>query len=308
MANQNFDFEILIDDSFSNLVETELTPTENKHVLSLINDFENGEWRYSKFQNFIWDNIAETALSLKERQCLIGQHQTILTACAKNLRLADNDVGGGGSELAEILLYGIMRHHYKALPVVPKIFHKQNVQDFAKGADSVHIVIENENDFSLWFGEAKFYDSIEDVRLYPIINSVENSLSVDKLKKENSIITNISDLDDAISDITLRNNIKNTLKQSESIDNIKPKLHIPILLLHECEITKEYNSLTDDYKRRLIEHHKDRAISYFTKQINKLKELHKYSEIKFHIILFPVPSKSNIVEKFIANTQHHKNQ
>ena len=47
-----------------------------------------------------------------------------------------------GSELAEILLYGIMHHHYKALPVVPKIFNKQNSNDNAKGADSVHIVLE----------------------------------------------------------------------------------------------------------------------------------------------------------------------
>ena len=38
---------------------------------------------------------------------------------------------------------------------------KQNNQDNAKGADSVHIVIENENNFSLWLGEAKFYTNIE---------------------------------------------------------------------------------------------------------------------------------------------------
>jgi hypothetical protein len=33
-----------------------------EHVLSLANDFESGEWRYGRFQNYIWDNIAETAL------------------------------------------------------------------------------------------------------------------------------------------------------------------------------------------------------------------------------------------------------
>jgi hypothetical protein len=33
-----------------------------KNILSLVNDFENGNWRYDKFQNYIWDNIAETAL------------------------------------------------------------------------------------------------------------------------------------------------------------------------------------------------------------------------------------------------------
>ena len=52
-----------------------------------------------------------------------------------------------------------MKHHYGALSAVPKIFYKQNVQDNAKGADSVHIVLNN-NDFSIWFGEAKFYPNL----------------------------------------------------------------------------------------------------------------------------------------------------
>ena len=198
----DFSFEVLIDDTFEkiNLIEG-LTPVKNKWVLSLINDFEDGTWRFSKFQDFIWDNIVETALSKSERDKLISQDHTRLRTAAKNLRLTDkeNDIGKG-SELAEIVLYGIMKHYYGALSVVPKIFYKQNPQDNAKGADSVHIVLEGEKDFSLWFGEAKFYNNIEDARLDSIIESVGNSLSTDKLKKENSIITNIQDLDLTIDD------------------------------------------------------------------------------------------------------------
>jgi hypothetical protein len=62
------------------------------------------------------------------------------------------------------------------------------------GADSVHIVLGPNVDFSLWFGEATFYNSIEDARLLDIIETINNSLATDKLKKENSIITSISDL------------------------------------------------------------------------------------------------------------------
>ena len=191
-------FEIIINDAFANLVtDDSLTPIENKNILSLINDFEDGEWRTEKFHKFIWDNVSETALSLKERNGLITKPLSALIESAKKLRLTDKEADdkGQGSELAEIFLYGIMKHHYNALSVVPKIFYKQNSKDFAKGSDSVHIVIENDNNFSLWFGEAKFYNSIENARLGEIVQSVENSLQKDKLKKENSIITNISDLD-----------------------------------------------------------------------------------------------------------------
>lgn len=311
MSTTTFDFEVLIDDMFVNInTDSSLSVIDNKKVLSIINDFEDGKWRDKKFQKFIWDNIAESALSLRERQALIGQPLSILSEAAKKLRLTDRDTTGQGSELAEIILYGLMRHYYKALPVVPKIFYKQNVNDNAKGADSVHIVIEGSNNFSIWFGEAKFYNSIEDERLYEIINSVENSLHIDKLKKEYSIITNLPDLDECLSDNKdLCVEIKSLLSSKSSIDLIKPKLHIPILLLHECKITAEHNELTDEYKNKIIEFHKGRAESYFKKQINKLnKNIHNYSKIHFHIILFPVPEKGSIVDSFVANVGYLKNQ
>ncbi len=304
-------FEILIDVTFA-IVNTDLSlsPVDNKRVLSIINDFEDGSWRYRKFQEFIWDNIAETALSLKERQSLIDSPLSSLTEAAKKLRLTDTtkDDIGQGSELAEIVLYGIMKHHYKALPVVPKIFYKQNAQDFAKGSDSVHIVLEDDSDFTLWFGEAKFYNNIEDVRLDSIVQSVENSLQSDKLKKENSIITSVSEIDTLVIGDDLKKKIKELLSTRESIDKLKPKLNIPILLLHECAITQKQTALSDDYKDEIRRHHLQRAESYFRKQIAKIGSLHMYSEIEFHIILFPVPVKEKVVKKFIETVDHLKKQ
>lgn len=295
-------FEILIDDIFSVINQDDtLTPIANKRVLSIINDFEDGSWRYDKFQKFIWNNIKETALSYKERQALVDEGEdSVLTEAAKNLRLIDDkeDAGEGG-EIAEILLYGIMKNYYKALPVVPKIFYKQNTQDFAKGADSVHIVIEDKTTFSLWLGESKFYNSIENSRFDKVVESVNNSLGKDKLKKENSIITNVSDLNDLpdVSDL-LREDIKAALNRNVSIDKIRTILNIPILLLHECDITKAATHLTDEYIENIKGYHKDRATQYFKKQIAKCSGVDKYSEIKFHIILFPVPEKKKIVDKF----------
>jgi hypothetical protein len=303
------DFEILINDSFLNICDNaNLTPINNKQILSIINDFEDTKWRYKKFQEFIWDNIAETSLSYQERSSLVDQAHSLLTAAAKNLRLTDTDTVGQGSELAEIMLYGIMKHHYSALPIVPKIFYKQNPQDNAKGADSVHIVLEQGDDFSLWFGEAKFYNNIEDARLSEIISSVGNSLATGKLQKENSIITNVPDIDGLVENEQLRSKIKNSLSHKVSIDSIKHKINIPILLLHVCDSTKNAIYLTDGYKEEIINYHKNRANAYFKKQIAKLGNLPLYSEIKFHLILFPVPEKQPIVDKFVSNVKHYKEQ
>lgn len=303
------DFEILINNTFTDInTDATLKPISNKSVVSMINNFEATEWRYKHFQNFIWDNIAETSLSHRERESLVNNHHSLLTYAAKNLRLSDKsgDISKG-SEIAEIVLYAIMKHHFNALPVVPKIFYKQNAQDNAKGADSVHIVIENEIDFSIWFGEAKFYNSIEDARIPEIITSVENSLLTEKLKKENSIITNLPDIDLLIRDETLRDSIKSALSPRESIDLIKPKLHIPILLLHECEITQKQSDISDDYKNELIAYHKKRAESFFKKQLSKIGGIPHYSQIKFHLILFPVPLKQTIVDKFVSMADFYEN-
>ncbi len=292
-------FEILIKEPFF----------DKNYALSLINDFESGEWRYEKFKNYIWDNIAETALSKIERDSLVNKPSSVLAESAKKLRITNNDTIGKGSELCEILLYGIMKEYYSALPVVPKIFYKQNSNDNAKGADSVHIVIEdNSNDFSLWFGEAKFYKSI-DGAINSAIKSVDNFLRNDnQIKKENSIITSVSDIDKMGLSTELVEKIKSTLSGENSLDNIKPKINIPILLLHECDITKEENEFTEEYKNKIISFHKDKANEYFKKQVEEMSDIFKYSDIKFHLILFPIPNKKIIVDTFIGNANHHRGQ
>lgn len=303
------DFEILVDDYYLNIFkDTTLASFDNKTVLSLVNDFEDEKWRREKFENFVWDNIALTALSAKERDKLSGKSASMLRAAAKSLRLTDKEGDiGQGSELAEIVLYGIMHHYYKALPVVPKIFYKQNTQDNAKGADSVHIVLEGTDDFSLWFGEAKFYNSIENARLSSIVESVENSLKTEKLKKENSIITNTTDIDQLVEDKELASKIRLALSPDNSMDSIKPRLHVPILLLHECSITAGAKEIDDDYRLKLRAYHLDRSAAYFKKQIEVISDkVAKYSLIKFHIILFPVPNRKELVERFTGAVAHHK--
>jgi hypothetical protein len=302
------EFSILIDSTFVELwAESDLQPVSRKRLLTLVNDFEGGSWRFEKFQNFVWDNISETALSHRERNALQQRPASLLTRAARNLRLTDSmEDFGKGSELAEVVLYGIMKHIYDALPVVPKIFYKQNVQDNAKGADSVHIVLEPGGDFTLWFGEAKFYSSIEDARLLGIVRTIKESITTEKLKKENSIVTSVSDLDDLDLDADLRSSIKQALSHGASIDDLKSKIHVPILLLHECDLTSIASEISPEYTQALITYHKERALAYFTKQIELLGSIHKYALLTFHLILFPVPKKQPIVDKFVSQVKLYR--
>jgi hypothetical protein len=295
--DENKPFDIIIDDTLYNLSLDQ--PFNNKALLSLINDYEEGEWRLKYFESFIFNSMVETALSAEEKEALIDDSYSRLEESAKNLRLLDNEETSG--EIGEILLYGVMKKYYNALPIVPKIFYKQNKNDYAKGADSVHIVLDASNEYTLWFGEAKFYNSLETSRLAKIIDSIQKMLEVDKIKKELSIVTNIKDLEVYIDDSELVKRIKQDFSNSTSIDRLKNKIHIPIMLLHECAITKiKINSSTEyeEYKNKIREEHLDIAQRFIKKQNKKLEDLYGYEDIKFHLIIFPVPNKSEIVERF----------
>jgi hypothetical protein len=180
------------------------------------------------------------------------------------------------------------------------------VNDNAKGADSVHIVLDAKGDFALWFGEAKFYNNIEDARLPAVVKSVGESLRTDKLRKENSIITNLSELDDLVLDPTLRVKIRSALSPTNSIDSLKSRIHVAILLLHECAITKAHKAASEAYKKELQTYHIDRANAYFKRQIDSLKTSIKYEDLHFHLIVFPVPEKKGIVEQFLEDVKHFK--
>lgn len=303
-------FDIVINKCLWEVNQESTTPDldKNDFLLSVINGFEDGQWRKGEFRKFIFDNIAQTGLSAEDRDNLYSESPyTILTESIKNLRLVDKD-NGKGSEIAEIVLYGIMRYHYHALPVVPKIFYKQNPKDNAKGADSVHIVLDDRGDFSLWLGEAKFYNDIADERLYEPIKSVFDTISTDKIKKENSIITSIKDLEYIITDPNVRKKVQTILRRDTSIDEIRKRLHIPVLLLHECSKTNEATELTETYLNDIKEYHLNRAQKYFVTQNNKQKKenIHGYEHIQFHLILFPVPQKEEIVNWFVERAKQIK--
>lgn len=80
-------------------------------------------------------------------------------------------------------------------------------------------------------------------------------------------------------------------------------------MLHQCPITANEKSLCVEYEQSIIDYHLDRAQSYFEKQIELLaSEVFKYSEISFHLILFPIPNKKEIVEKFVETAENYQKQ
>lgn len=257
----NFEFNIILDDLYIN------DKTKANNLLSLVNGYEDGKWDYDKFNNYLSNSLKYTALTENERNKLIHREATLLGKAFRNVRKDVNSLGG---EVAEILLYGIMHDYYKALPIVPKIFHKQNSNDYVKGADSIHIIIDKNNDVEFWYGEAKFYNKFDKTLISSAINSIIEMLNKDKLKKENHIIVYSSDLQECIKNRYSKNSSELIdiicYMLENSFDEMKKRIHVPILLLYECDITKIHSELTDEYKKQILLDHNLKYATYFEEQ------------------------------------------
>ena len=294
--NINIRFNILVDDILKNLNLDIKEYYEKFCLLSLINDYENGEWRINKFVNYLYDRVMEVGLSFEERKILSDSPMSMVKRAISKLK--PNDIKKSG-EIGEILLYGIMKDYYNALNVVPKIFHKTNRNTYVHGSDSVHITINN-GQINLWLGESKFYKDVEKA-VKNAIKSIKSILEDDKLKAEISIAYSSQDLNDMLKfniiDKNIYDNIKMMLNETNSLDEIKKQLHIPILILYECDITSLNNSINNDYKTNIIARHKKIVKKFFLDNFDFIEKVYKGEEINFHLILFPVHSKE-VISKF----------
>lgn len=289
-------FEVLVD----NLVESE----DSYMLLSLINDFESGIWRVEKFKSFILNHIAETALTYKEREALNGEAFSILSRSIKRLIAinSENEKNRGeGGELGEIFMHGVLKNYYNAFPVNPKIFYKQNRNDNAKGADSVHITQDDEGRFHIWFGESKFYTKL-DQAISKAIQSIKDLFEDEKLQKEKSLIMNLDELQQYATKNHLYNSeeykkLEKILRYETSLDELKKILHIPISIIYECKATQKIQEISDIYKQEIKIFHCQQAKKIQIKLNQELGGIFGIEKVKFHVILFPIPNKSDILEK-----------
>ena len=72
--------------------------------------------------------------------------------------------------------------------------------------------------------------------------------------------------------------------------------------INRARRTASATEISQKYREILEKKHIKKANEYFKKQIDALSgQVFKYEEISFHLILFPVPDKDEIVRLFIAD-------
>lgn len=332
----NIQFKIIIDNYFldicKDVTDSLLKHASNKKILSVLNDFEESKWRADYFNHVLWDNVSEATMTYKERESCLGDPFSSLKKSVTKLRsivINDDKTYGTESEIAEILLHIILKKHFNALSIEPKLLRKQNKEVPIHSADTVHIVINYEQEnFSLWLGEAKFLNSISSEDLNRnIAKSVLDNLTKTVIKNESrQICINTIELSDALNYETQRlikklpsnsekdsliveiknkiqkieNKILSLLNENTSIDHIKPLLNIPILILYECPITEKHLSMSEQYQEEILNNQINHIKRYFNLQIDEMinMKIINYTQITFHLIVFPIPKKDTVIDLY----------
>lgn len=288
-------------DSVVILNSPDVRKSSGKELLrGLVSKFENGQWTDTPFRAFVWRHMKTACLTPSESAVIVGNPDEKLKDAVRRLRKEKPQSKSRGSEIAEICLYGILKEFYGCSVAISKIFHKQNRNDTVKGADSVHFRISDDGAITYWYGEAKFYKSIGDLQINKIVESVADIFDEQKMEHENSIVIHSTDLGEALGSSEAGAEVRDTFAQGMT-DKLKRRLHIPILLVYEFKPDDIVDE--ESFRLKVKEHQEALAKAYYLEHIKKIGCLPYYTDVHFHLILFPVPLKKDLVDRFIVETE-----
>lgn len=234
-------------------------------------------------------------------------------------------------EFGEIILHLILRDFIKTLPLISKIFLKDSDGMTVHGFDAVHIgnCIEDSSKKSLYLGESKLYkDGKNGVKA--LIGDIEEHFKKDFLNREFILIGKKSDSFYQIEDYTDENTkdeYKNFLQEKDywfseldklqtgegKMQDLFKSVTIPLLCTYTSKVFADNNDETTDKFKSEYEAEINSLKSTFDEELEKLKEQYKNSgepistNLNIVLMLFPVPSKKELVKRLHTKLYHQQN-
>lgn len=263
-----------------------VTGTENRRGhTGVFCDYESGEWNYRQFIAWISSHLLSFALTPREILDLSDSNASEkLERAAGNVYGRKNKIERRG-EIGELILHGLVRDIFKTKPLISKIYFKTAPGEAVKGADCVHVIESAGEIDSLWLGEAKFYkDGTKGVTA--AVSSVIDMLTRFNDRQEFVTIKHHLDGSDPIA-----KKAEMLLSDSSSLDKIKAKIVVPILVTYESPTTLKHSTDSEQFRSELAQ-----EIGPFIAQY--LDETSSIKEVELHIFFMPLKNKKALVELF----------
>lgn len=258
-------------------------------------DYEEGKWNYQQFMTWIKQHIAEYALSPQEIREVRKNPTQFFEAVERASRMVYGSKAKTKKrgEIGEIILHGLIYDIYKTRPVISKIYLKTARNDTVKGFDCVHSLANEDVLESLWLGEAKFYKRI-DSAITEAVESVKTLIDKTQLRNEFMVITNTigNDQDPVIQQV------KKLLHPSTSLDDIKPKICVPVLLTYESPVVNGATSIDQTFLDSL-----DKEVQA---HLEKFMQASSGIDLDIHVFVFSLHQKQDLINEFDRQLKAHQ--
>nr|VFK23937.1 MAG: protein of unknown function (DUF1837) [Candidatus Kentron sp. LFY] len=255
-------------------------PNRDKGVSGLCVGYEQGQWRYSAFADYIMEWLPEFCLNSKERDEL--SHESAVKSLRKAANLVyQTDKYAKRGEFGEFFLHAAVRCVFDSLPAISKLFYESSMNNTVKGFDCVHVVGPL-NDLELWLGEVKFYKRVSKA-IRDVVSEIGEHLETNFLRKEFILIGNKLNEQDSYTAA-----VQKLISERTSLDKIFKRICIPVLLTYESNAVEQHTAVTEEYNREFcdeINHH----FETFRKKAANLPQ------VRIHLFLFPLEDKERLI-------------
>jgi uncharacterized protein DUF1837 len=245
-------------------------------VAGLCAGYERGRWRAEELGDYLFDYLAEFALSHSEREKF--SHLTarrLMQAAAKSVYETDKFAQRG--EFGELMLHAVVRQLFDSEPAVSKIFYKSASNDTVKGFDAVHVVAPPEAELELWLGEVKFYEDAKSA-IRDVCSELRKHYDDGFLRSEFAVVARY--LDPSWEHAAA---LSALLDLNTSLDEIVRRIRVPVLVTYDSAVLASHTSCSEAY------------VAGFAEEIAGLHDYFKKralpAEILIHLLLVPLRSK-----------------
>ncbi|MDT0163574.1 DUF1837 domain-containing protein [Bacillus sp. AG4(2022)] len=252
----------------------------NLHILKI----SNNKFDMNPLLMELSNSMITFCLSKKEYQQYVDQQRFGELNILAQEKFRDYQANEG--EFGELLLYCFLETHLEAPKLLTKMNLKTSHNDYVKGADGIHLLQINSNEFQIVFGESKMYKTLRG-GINKAFESIDSFLNHTKNNVHYEMQLINSHLAQEIVDDQMYEQLKKVIFPSAKEDAIQTNHAFGIFVGFNLEITKEMRKLPNNEFQAQIRKLVSEKVQKEFKHIDSLVEKYDLYGYSFYIYCIP---------------------
>lgn len=284
-------------DLFHHIIEDyELQNSNSLNVFTL--KMQNNRFAYNDLVELLGNNLYYFALSRNEIQKLIDNKQ--FETLVKKTKSKFRDYTSNEGELGEVMLYCLLEAHLNAPKILTKLELKTANNDYVKGADGVHLLKLDEENYQLILGEAKLDAKLKQ-GVYDAFGSISKLLKDGNKKLDFEFDLVNSQLVKEVYNEQQYEKIKKILIPSAKTEDTYLDYSFGIFLGFEAKITNDEMNLSNSEFRTQIKNRIKQEVLDIISSINFQIKKEEFTGYQFYIYIIPFSDLADMRKEIIKD-------